>query len=180
MGFCLFNNAAIAARHAQKKHGAERVVIIDWDVHHGNGTQDIFYHDSSVFYFSTHQSPWYPGTGAATETGEGKAKGTTLNCPFAGGAGMAEIGGAFREKFLPAMEKFRPDFVILSAGFDSRIDDPLGGFRLTDENFTELTKMMRELADKHAQGRLLSLLEGGYNVAGLAKAVAAHLKELVA
>jgi len=178
MGFCIFNNAAIAARYAQKKHGIERVVIIDWDVHHGNGTQDIFYADGSVFYFSTHQSPLYPYTGPADETGDGEGKGTTLNCPFPAGAAMEQVGGAFDEKFLPAMEKFKPELVIISAGFDSRIDDPLGGFKLTDDDFVSLTDKLLKLADKHAGGRLVSVLEGGYNVEGLASAVEAHLRTL--
>ena len=126
MGFCLFNNIAIAARYAQKKYGVERVLIADWDVHHGNGTQDIFYSDGSVFFFSTHQSPWYPGTGAADETGEGPGLGTTLNCPFPAGSGREEILGAFEQKLLPAAEAFQPGLVLISAGFDSRIGDPAG------------------------------------------------------
>jgi acetoin utilization deacetylase AcuC-like enzyme len=179
MGFCLFNNIAIAARYAQRKHGAERVVIADWDVHHGNGTQDIFYSDGSVFFFSTHQSPWYPGTGDARETGEGAGKGATVNCPFAAGAGRDQILGVFRDRLAKAMDQFRPDLVLLSAGFDSRQDDPLGRFVLTDTDFADLTTLMLEVADKHAKGRLVSILEGGYNLSGLTRAVAAHSQSLL-
>jgi acetoin utilization deacetylase AcuC-like enzyme len=180
MGFCLFNNIAIAARYAQRKHGVDRVAIADWDVHHGNGTQDIFYEDGSVFFFSTHQSPWYPGTGDARETGEGAGKGCTLNCPFPAGAGKDQILGVFRDRFAARMDEFRPDLLLISAGFDSRRGDPLGGFLLTDADFAELTTVMRETADKHASGRLISVLEGGYNLSGLTQAVAAHAHSLLA
>jgi acetoin utilization deacetylase AcuC-like enzyme len=179
MGFCLFNNIAIAARYAQRKHGASRVLIADWDVHHGNGTQDIFYSDGTVFFFSTHQHPWYPGTGAPDETGEGAGQGTTLNCPFPAGSGRKEILGAFQEKLLPAAESFKPDLVLISAGFDSRIGDPLGNFMLTDADFADLTKVMREIADQYAGGRLVSLLEGGYSLEGLAGGVRAHVEALL-
>jgi acetoin utilization deacetylase AcuC-like enzyme len=180
MGFCLFNNVAVAARYAQKKHRAGKVLIVDWDVHHGNGTQDIFYEDGSVFFFSTHQSPWYPGTGGAEETGKGPGRGTTLNCPFAAGAGRKEIVGAFADKLVPAMRAFKPELVLVSAGFDSRKGDPLGRFELADADFAELTRIVRAIADDTAGGRLVSVLEGGYSLEGLASAASAHVGALAA
>jgi acetoin utilization deacetylase AcuC-like enzyme len=178
MGFCLFNNIAVAARYAQRKHGAARVLIADWDVHHGNGTQDIFYDDPSVLFFSTHQSPWYPGTGDRNETGEGSAEGTTMNCPFPAGSGRDQILTAFQQQLLPAAEAFRPDLVLISAGFDSRAGDPLGHFFLTDQDFADLTETMLEIADRHAGGRLVSVLEGGYSLPGLSAGVRAHASAL--
>jgi acetoin utilization deacetylase AcuC-like enzyme len=178
MGFCFFNHAALAARYAQRRHGLERALIVDWDVHHGNGTQDIFYSDPTVFFFSTHQWPLYPGTGRADETGEGAGVGTTMNFPFPAGSGRKEILGAVENSLAPAAERFRPDLVVISAGFDSRLGDPLGRFTLTDRDFADLTRAVMEMAARHAGGRVVSVLEGGYNLDGLASASAAHVEAL--
>ena len=179
MGFCLFNNVAVGARYAQQTFGAKRILIADWDVHHGNGTQDIFYDDGSVLFFSTHQSPWYPGTGAESERGEGEGLGTTINVPLPAGSGHREIFAAFEDTLAPAAERFEPDLILLSAGFDSREGDPLGKFLLTDRDFADLTALMMELASQFCDGRLVSVLEGGYNLTGLAQASQAHVRALL-
>ena len=178
MGFCLFNNIAILARYLQKKHGLEKILILDWDVHHGNGTQHTFEEDPSVFYISLHQYPFYPGTGSGWETGRGAGKGATLNCPMKAGSGDAEYETAFREIILPKAEAFAPEAVLLSAGFDAHRADPLASINLSTSFFQWMTGRMMELADKTAGGRLLSLLEGGYHRDYLPRCVAAHLQIL--
>ena len=178
MGFCIFNNIAIGARYAQRRHGVERVLIADFDVHHGNGTQEVFWSDGSVLFFDTHQHPWYPGTGLPNEQGESKGRGLIMNNPFPSGSGRKEILGAFREALVPAAERFKPQLVMVSAGFDSRTGDPLGQFTLTDDDFGDLTGVAVEIARHHAGGRLVAVLEGGYSLEGLQRAVRAHLERL--
>jgi acetoin utilization deacetylase AcuC-like enzyme len=178
MGFCLFNNAAIAARYFQKKYGLERILILDWDVHHGNGTQHTFENDPSVLYASLHQYPYYPGTGAAWETGTGKGVGGTLNCPMKAGAGDMEYQEAFKTKIIPKIHDFKPDAIILSAGFDAHVRDPLGNICLSTNAYGWMTDRVMELADKYSNGRILSLLEGGYDLQALPECVAIHLLKL--
>ncbi len=178
MGFCLYNNVAVAARYLQKVHGVGRVLIVDWDYHHGNGTQDIFYGDGTVFYFSTHEYGAYPGTGHPAERGEGEGVGTTLNVPLPAGASDADILQALETKLVPAARDFRPDFILISAGFDSMRNDLLGNMDVTPEGFAAITRVVAGLADELCQGRIVSVLEGGYWLDGLAESVAAHLKVL--
>jgi acetoin utilization deacetylase AcuC-like enzyme len=175
MGFCLFNHAAIAARHAQQKHGLGRVAILDWDVHHGNGTQAIVWDDPSILYASTHQMPLYPGTGAASETGAGNI----FNAPLSEGDEGDEFREAMNERVFPALEKFAPDLIIISAGFDAHWRDPLAGVNLKEEDFAWATEAVMAIADKHCGGRIVSLLEGGYDLTGLADSVAAHVATLM-
>jgi len=178
MGFCIFNNVAIAARYVQKKYGVQRVLIVDWDYHHGNGTQETFYQDGSVFYFSTHHYGAYPGTGSPAETGAGKGAGKILNVPLPPGASDAQIVEAFQTKLVPAARNFKPDFILISAGFDGMRNDLLGVFDITPAGFASITRIVVDLARELCQGRLVSVLEGGYRLDGLAESVLAHVRVL--
>ena len=178
MGFCLFNNIAVTARYLQKRYGLERILILDWDVHHGNGTQHTFEDDPGVFYMSLHQFPHYPGSGALSETGIGRGAGTTLNCPMSPGAGDAHYRQAFEEKILPAATGFAPDAILISAGFDAHHADPLGSIYLDTQSYVWMTQRMMELADRRCAGRLISVLEGGYDLKALAESITAHVHTL--
>ena len=176
MGFCLFNNAAIAARHAQKKHGIERAAVVDFDVHHGNGSQDIFWSDKTVMYGSTHQMPLYPGTGAKGERGEHN---TVVNAPLRPGDGGDQFRAAFEHVILPRLRDFRPDLVVISAGFDAHMRDPLANLNLLEADFDWATRKLMEVAHMSAGGRVVSVLEGGYDLQGLAGSAAAHVAALM-
>lgn len=175
MGFCLFNNISIGARHAQRKHGLTRVAIVDFDVHHGNGTQQIFYSDPSVLYASTHQMPLFPGTGAVRETGVGNI----FNAPLAPGDGGTELRAAFEDRILPALQGFSPELIIVSAGFDAHERDPLGSLTMTADDFAWVTRELMASAERLCDGRLVAVLEGGYDLQGLTDSVIAHVGELL-
>jgi acetoin utilization deacetylase AcuC-like enzyme len=178
MGFCLFNNVAVAARYIQQVHRLEKILIIDWDVHHGNGTQEIFYDDPTVFYFSVHQWPLYPGTGREEERGRAKGEGFTLNCPLPPGRGDLEYAAVFEKILRPAVDAFQPSFILISAGFDAHRDDPLAGMRVTESGFGEMTRCAVGWAERHCRGRIVSCLEGGYNLDALARSVETHIDRL--
>ncbi len=181
MGFCLFNNIALAAQHARKAFGLDRILIVDWDVHHGNGTQDVFWTDPTISFLSIHRfgHGFYPGSGDADETGSGAGLGYTTNVPVRFGTSRHDYAAQFRNAVERAADRMRPDLILLSAGFDAHVLDPIGSLGLESEDFADMTKTLLAVADTHAKGRLVSCLEGGYNLNALAECVQAHLDELV-
>ena len=178
-GFCLFNNIAIAAKYLQSRHGIKKIAIVDWDVHHGNGTQHSFERDNTVYYISLHQYPHYPGTGAASEEGIGKGKGFTLNIPMSAGSGDSEYLAAFKNRIIPALESYKPQVLLISAGFDAHRSDPLSSIRLSTEAFTEFTRMLMAAAKKYSQERVIAFLEGGYNLTSLSESIMKMMGVLV-
>lgn len=179
MGFCFFNNVAIGARYLQHRYHLQKVAIIDWDIHHGNGTQAAFYNDPSVFYFSLHQESLFPNSGHATETGEGPGRGFTLNRPVPPDITESDYVQTFEENLIPAMKRFSPDFILISAGFDGHHADPLASSHLTELGYGELTRIVKNMAKVQCQDRIVSVLEGGYDLSGLCASVGAHLQELM-
>jgi acetoin utilization deacetylase AcuC-like enzyme len=178
MGFCLFNTVAIGAQHVRRRYGAERVMIMDWDVHHGNGTQEVFYRDPSVLYLSTHQYPFYPGTGAADEVGAAEGEGFTINIPLPAGCGDEEYLRVFRDVVAPVAAKYTPDWILVSAGFDPHQRDPLGAMNVTEAGFAAMTSLLMRLAETHSDGRIAFLLEGGYDLQALKNSVATVLRTI--
>lgn len=179
MGFCLFNNIAVSARHLQHEHGLDKIAIIDWDVHHGNGTQHLFEDDPTVLYISTHQYPFYPGTGSYSETGIGKGNGATLNCPMSVGATDQDYQLAFQQQILPKLDEFKPEIILISAGFDAHQADPLANINLSTDAFHWMTERIMEKANQYCDGRIISLLEGGYNLDALPLCIGKHLESLL-
>ncbi len=177
MGFCMFNNVAVTAKYLQSK-GIGKILILDWDVHHGNGTEHSFYEDDSVYFISTHQYPFYPGSGAEKDKGNGKGLGYNLNIPLRRGSSNQDYLNAFTEKIIPAIDKFQPEFILISAGFDAHRDDPLGGMDLSTHAFEQFTDIISHKAKEICEGRIISFLEGGYNLEALAESVEAHVAVL--
>jgi len=178
MGFCVFNNIAVAAAHLIEAERLKRVAIVDWDVHHGNGTERMFIEDNRVLYISLHQYPHYPGTGSSEMTGSGRGRGYTINLPMGAGAGDREYIAAFRDRVIPTLDEFRPEFILISAGFDAHEDDPLSGTILTTSAYRTMTVLLKASAEKHCRGRIVSMLEGGYDIPALAESVEEHVAAL--
>ena len=179
-GFCIFNNIAIAARYLQTRHGIKKIAIVDWDVHHGNGTQHSFENDNTIFYISLHQYPHhYPGTGSPSETGIGAGNGYTLNIPMQAGSGDREYLDAFRSRIIPVIDTFQPEIILISAGFDAHRSDPLSSIRLSTDSFAEFTRILKAAADRHSHSRMISFLEGGYDLGSLSDSVMHMMNVLV-